>query len=146
LADVAQVQTAHDANLTTTETFLEKLANPRLFEACKCGTELWRQSVFVYNANQDGLRQVAHDVGAQNPESRECSREHGNEHRLHFESSRQIAGMQRTGATESNQRIVARIVALFDGDDANGALHDSVGNAEDAGGEGFSGTEAAAML
>ena len=40
--------------------------------------------------------------------------------------------MQRARAAERHERVIARIVPAFDGDDANGFLHHGVGHVHDS--------------
>ena len=47
---------------------------------------------------------------------------------------REVAGVQRAGAAEGDEREVARVVAALDRDPAEGALHVRVGDAEDGSG------------
>ena len=52
--------------------------------------------------------------------------------------------MQSTGSAKSDERIIARIVAALDGDNANSFFHHGVGHGNDALGKRLDGTKSAA--
>src|SRR5579863_3887833 len=85
----------------------------------------------------NGAGELATQVGIENAECGERAGSIGNENATDAEGLRECAGVERAGTAEGDEREVARIVAAFDGDAAEGRLHTRVGHAEDAFGEVF---------
>ena len=88
---------------------------------------------------------IAYGVGDKDAERGECAGHAGDEDAGDAERTGHGAGVERACSAEAEQREFARIVAAFHGDDADGFLHDSFGEQDDAGGEVLEAPEAAAL-
>ena len=84
------------------------------------------------NRQQHRRRQAFHDRGRRHAEGGEDTRVRRDEDAGNAERCGEVAGVQGAGAAEGDEREAVRVVAAFDGDLAEGALHVRVGDAEDS--------------
>ena len=90
---------------------------------------------FAGDAPEDGAGIILDDVAGQDAESGKRAGQGWHDHVGDAESLGQGAGVEASGAAESYERVIARIAAAFDGDDADGFLHGGVDDADYAGGK-----------
>ncbi len=98
------------------------------------------------NAPQDGAGVVLHNIAEENAESGKGSRQRGHDHVRDAEGFGQGAGVQASGAAESDEGEVAGIATALDGDYADSFLHGGVHHADYSGSEAFQGKRASPLL
>ena len=138
LADIANVQAKFEVGDWNGKSFSDSenvSASPP--KAANCCLSHRSASFWIRYWQQNGSRKVAHDIGAQNSECGERAGKDRKQDATHFERFRQVAGVQAAGAAECNERVFARVVAAFDGNQPDGALDDCVRHGENSLRKGF---------
>ncbi len=133
LADVADVARMGERVLPRAEfTVCFDLAARLLAERVESRGERYRERGLV-SAMELASRVVETHVGGQQPERRERSRMRGDDHRRDRQSPGELGGVQRTCATEGDERVIARIVAPRSQGNPHGAFHGGVDHLDRAG-------------
>ena len=116
------------------------------FQFAKNAGNAFEHFASVGDLQEHRARKFTHDVGAQNSQRGQSAGKHRQQDTAHFQTGSQRARVQAAGAAEGDQRVVARIVTAFHGNNADGFFHHRVGDRQNSFRELFDAAERSAQF